>query len=184
MKKHILALLSSLALATSLIAGPIVYSPTPAPSAVVPSSLYRDMEFFIDVYGSYLKQYHNADCGCDVSKHNGWGGGISVGEYFIPNIGLRADANFSSLHEARTQVCADLLLRYVIPGTAFAPYAFAGGGIESRSGSTDGLIRVGGGLEYRVTSRFGLFTEASYAWIFNDERTEDLTVKAGMRFVF
>ncbi len=184
MKQHLLALFSTLALATSLTAGPIVYNPTPAPSAVVPSGLYRDMEFFVDVYGSYLKRYHNEVCGCDDAKHNGWGGGISVGEYFIPNIGLRADVNFSSLHEARTQVCADLLLRYVIPRTAFAPYALIGGGIESRSGSTDALFRVGGGLEYRVTSRFGLFTEASYAWVYNDERSDDLTVKAGMRFVF
>ncbi len=184
MKILTLALFSLLALATSLTAGSVVYTPTPAPSAIVPSSLYRDMEFFIDVYGSYLKQYHNADCGCDVSKHEGWGGGISVGEYFIPNIGLRADANFSSLHDARTQVCADLLLRYPIPGTRFAPYALIGGGIESISGSTDALFRVGGGLELRLTSRFGLFTEASYAWVYNDMRTDDLTIKAGMRFVF
>lgn len=184
MKKHILALFSTITLATSLTAGPIAYNPMPAPSAVVPSSLYRDTEFFFDVYGSYLKQYGNENCGCDDTKRHGWGGGISIGEYFIPNIGLRADANFSNVDEARTQVCADLLLRYVIHGTAFAPYAFVGGGIESRSGSTDGLIRAGGGLEYRITPRFGLFTEASYAWIFSDERTEDLTVKAGVRFVF
>ena len=184
MKQHILALFSSLALASTLTAGTIVTQPMPGPTAVVPSGLYRDTEFFFDVYGSYLKQYQGENCGCDETKHDGYGGGISVGEYFVPNIGLRADANFSSLHEARTQVCADLLLRYVIRGTPFAPYALIGGGIESRSGSTDGLFRVGGGLEYRVTSRFGLFTEASYAWVYNDERSDDLTVKVGMRFVF
>ena len=184
MKKLTLALFTTLALATSLTAGSVAYNPTPAPSAIVPSSLYRDTELFFDVYGSYLKQYHYENCGCDDNKRNGWGGGISVGEYFIPNVGLRADANFSSLHEARTQVCADLLLRYPIPGTRFAPYALIGGGIESISGSTDALFRVGGGLEYRVTSRFGLFTEASYAWVYNDMRTDDLTIKAGMRFVF
>lgn len=184
MKKLILALFSMLTLATSLTAGPIVYNPTPPPTAVVPSSLYRDMEFFVDVYGSYLKQYGYDVCGCDDKKRDGWGGGISVGEYFIPHVGLRADANFSSVDEARTQVCADLLLRYVIPGTGFAPYALIGGGIENKSGSTDALFRAGGGLEYRLNSKFGLFTEASYAWIFNDDNTEDLTVKAGMRFVF
>ncbi len=184
MKKLTLALFSSLVLATSLIAGPIVYNPTPGPTAVTPSGLYRDTEFFVDLYASYLKQYHTSSCGCDESKHDGWGGGISVGEYFIPHVGLRADANFSSVDAARLQVCADLLLRFPISGTGFAPYALIGGGIESRSGSTDALFRVGGGLEYRLTSRFGLFTEASYAWIYNDERTEDLTVKAGVRFVF
>lgn len=184
MKKLTLALLSTLVLATTLTAGPMVYNPMPGPNVVVPSGLYRDMEFFIDVYGSYLKQYGSENCGCDETNRHGWGGGISVGEYFIPHVGLRADANFSSVDVARTQVSVDLLLRYPIPGTPFAPYALVGGGIETRSGSTDALFRVGGGLEYRLTSRFGLFTEASYAWIYNDERTEDLTVKAGMRFVF
>lgn len=184
MKKISLALLSALVLTSPLTAGTFVTQPMPGPTAVVPSSLYRDTEFFFDVYGSYLKQYHNENCGCDENKRDGWGGGISVGEYFIPHVGLRADANFSSVDDARTQVCVDLLLRYPIHGTPFAPYALVGGGIESRSGSTDAMFRVGGGLEYRLTPKFGLFTEASYAWIHNDERSEDLTVKAGMRFVF
>ncbi|MEI6534861.1 MAG: outer membrane beta-barrel protein [Verrucomicrobiaceae bacterium] len=184
MKNTALVLLSIIGLAGSLSAGPFVAQPVAPPTAVVPSTLFRDTEYFFDLYGSYLNRYHSSDCGCDETKRHGWGGGISVGNYFIPNVGLRADANFSSVDAARSQVCADFLFRYLIPGSHFAPYALIGGGIESANDAHDWMIRVGGGLEYRVTPRFGLFTEASYAWIYNDEKSEDLTVKLGVRFIF
>src|ERR1022692_2494134 len=115
MKITAFAMLSSLAVAGSVFAGPVVMEPQVAPTQVVPSSIYRDQELFFDIYGSYLDRSSNNNCGCtDDNKKNGFGGGFAIGDYINPYIGARFDVNFSSVHDARTDIGADFLFRLPI----------------------------------------------------------------------
>ncbi len=180
MKETALIFLSMLALAGSAAAGPLVALPF-SPTAITPSVLFRDSELFFEGYGSYL-HLKESDCGCD-GKREGWGGGLAIGHYFGYYIGARLDVNFSSLEEAKTTLGGDILLRYPIPDTHIAPYAFVGGGVQFHDGD-NGFIRVGGGIEWRFTPHFGIFGEGSYAWVSQESTTENLLIKAGIRYIY
>jgi hypothetical protein len=89
--------------------------------------------------------------------------------------------NFSSVDAASTTVAGDVIFRYPIPETPIAPYCFVGGGLVPDHGN-HAFVRVGGGVEWRITPHFGLFGEASYAWLHPED--EDLMIKAGVRLIF
>jgi hypothetical protein len=189
MKINAIALLSSLALAGSALAGPVIVNAPVETTKIVPSAVFRDQEFFFDVYGSYLDRTSNQDsasCACsdDNSKRHGFGGGLAAGEFFNPYLGARVDVNFSSVHDAKMDVAADFLFRVPIKDTQLSAYALVGGGVEVVNGSHS-LIHLGGGLEYRITPTIGIFTEATYGWVFfPDERDENLTIKLGVRYAY
>jgi hypothetical protein len=180
MKKTALLLLSLTALAGSANAGPLVALPV-NPTAITPSVLFRDSELFFDAYGSYLN-HRATDCSCG-GKSEGYGGGFAVGHYFGYYIGARLDVNFSSVEAAQTSIGGDILLRYPIPNTHLAPYAFVGGGIMGNDGNP-GFFRAGGGLEWRFTSHFSIFGEGSYAWVYEDDNSNNTLVKVGVRLIY
>jgi hypothetical protein len=182
MKKTALVLLSTLVLAGFASAGPLVALPV-SPYQVTPSPLFRDSELFFDGYGSYLHRYGN-ECGCGGGgSRDGFGGGFAVGHFFGYYVGARLDVNFSSVEDAQTTIGGDIIIRYPFPEAHVAPYAFVGGGVEVAEGN-NGFFRVGGGLEWRITPHFGVFTEGSYAWVDQNDSAENLTVKVGIRYIY
>ena len=180
MKKTALVLFSTLVFAGIAAAGPLVALPV-NPNQVVPSALFRDSELFFDGYGSYLKRYGN-DCGCGGNQ-DGFGGGFAIGHYFGYYVGARLDVNFSSVEDAQITIGGDILIRYPIPNTQVAPYAFVGGGVQV-DGDNSGFFRVGGGIEWRLTPHFGIFSEGSYAWVDQDSTAENLMIKVGIRYIY
>jgi len=168
-------------------AGPLEVRPA-APMTVTPSKVFSDEQFFFDLYGNYVNRTGDtADCGCfddhDHKKH-GFGGGISFGYYMVPSyVILRADASFSSVHDAQTEIAADVLFRLPLLDGRLAPYAIIGGGIEAVD-HTDGFFHVGGGLEYRITTHVAIFGECTYAWVDSEENNRNLTAKAGVRISY
>lgn len=181
MKKFAFTLLAALSCIGSAWAGPLVALPV-EPNRIMPSVLFRDQELFFDIYGSYL-EHREKNCGCD-SKHEGFGGGFAVGHYFGYYVGARFDVNFSSVEHAKTNLGGDILLRFPIETARLAPYAFVGGGVQIADGSNDGFLRAGGGLEWRFTPHFGIFSEASYAWVDQQNTANNLTIKAGIRYIY
>jgi len=79
-------------------------------------------------------------------------------------------------------VDASLIARYPLElGTlCIAPYILGGGGVQT-DGTTVGSWFAGGGLEWRVTPRIGIFGEGRYIWA---EDTESANARLGLRFVF
>ena len=183
MKSSLFALFSVLGLAGAAMAGPLEVRPA-APMAVTPSKVFSDEQFFFDLYGNYVNRTGNmTDCSCtdDHHKMNGFGGGISFGYYVVPSyVVLRADASFSSVHDASREIAADVLLRLPLMDGRLAPYLIAGGGIEAVDGN-NWFWHVGGGLEYRFTQNFAIFSECTYSWVDNPDNNNNLTVKAGVR---
>lgn len=185
MKTSLFALLSILGLSTAALAGPIEMRPALPATAITPSKVFSDEQFFIDLYGSYLNRTGTEDCGCgDHGKQHGFGGGLGVGYFMVPSyVVVRADANFSSVHDARCEIAADVLFRLPLAGGRIAPYALVGGGLEAADG-TNGFLHVGGGLEWRLTSNLGLFGEVTYAWVNSMDDNNNLTAKVGVRVVY
>ncbi len=180
MKKTALVLLTALVCVGSSVAGPLQALPV-NPHEVTPSALFRDQELFFDIYGSYL-QNRETNCDCE-SKRDGYGGGFAIGHYFGYYVGARLDVNFSSVEDAKTNIGGDILLRFPIQTAHLAPYAFVGGGVQVANGN-NGFLRVGGGIEWRFTPHFGIFGEGSYSWVDQENRANNLTIKAGIRYIY
>lgn len=184
MKRNLFALFSVLGLFGSAIAGPLEIRPA-TPLTVAPSKMFSDEQFFIDLFGSYLNRTGTEDCGCgDHGKQHGWGGGIGAGYFIVPSyVVLRADVNFTSVHDARTEVSADVLFRLPLADGRIAPYALVGGGLEAADG-TNGYFHAGGGLEWRITNNVGIFGEVTYAWVDSMAENNNLTAKLGVRVAY
>jgi opacity protein-like surface antigen len=188
MKRSLFALFSVLGLFGSATAGPLDVRPPAPMNAIAPSPVFSDEQFFFDLYGSYLNRTGGmTDCTCmsGDEKMHGFGGGISVGYFVVPSyIVLRADASFSSVHDASREIAADVLLRLPLDNGRWAPYLLVGGGIEAVNGNNS-FFHVGAGLEYRLTSNLGLFGEFTYAWVDNSpDDNENLTAKVGVRVAY
>jgi hypothetical protein len=186
MKSYLFTLLSVLGLTGATQAGPLDVRPA-APMAVTPSKVFSDEQFFMDLYGNYVDRtgdMHDCTCTDDGHKMHGFGGGIAFGYYVVPSyVILRGDASFSSVHDARTEIAADVLFRLPLLDGRLAPYAILGGGIETVNGS-DWFWHAGGGLEYRFAQNFAIFGECTYAWVDNPDKNNNLTVKAGVRISY
>jgi hypothetical protein len=184
MKPYLFTLFSVLGLFGAAMGGPLDVRPAVPATAVAPSPVFSDEQFFIDLYGNYVDRTGDMkDCSCthDHEKMNGFGGGVAFGYYIVPSyVILRGDFSFSSVQLANPEIAADILFRLPLLDGRLAPYAIVGGGIEANDGD-HGFWHVGGGLEYRFTRFFAIFSEATYAWVENPDHNNNLTVKAGLR---
>lgn len=95
------------------------------------------------------------------------GGGISMAYYFTENIGVDLGYAVFPYESEVHSVTADLALR--APANLISPYLLMGGGLIS-SGSTDGLYRLGGGLDVRFQNlgNMGVFADGVYNWVEGD----------------
>lgn len=172
MKKLVISAFASLALVAVSFAGqPVVSSKKEVPA----EPCFADQEFQLDVFGSYTSVTGGSELG------DNFGGGLGANYYFTRNIGLGADVNVDGgSSDTVWRFTGALLLRYPLElgGLCLAPYAKLGGGYESDSG--DAFVTTGGGLEFRITPRVGIYTEGSYNWS-NDNFWQ---ARTGLRFVF
>jgi hypothetical protein len=174
MKKLLYPAVAALALAGTGIAGTPMYT---SKDPVAPEPCFNDVELQLDVFGSYNDGRARADRG------DGWGGGLGVNYFFTRILGFGAAANlYDGDGEGEWNFDFDVIARFPIEGgVCIAPYVLAGGGLAT-NGNTVGTWNVGGGLEWRATSSFGVFGEGRYIWGAQDEDT--VTARVGLRFVF
>jgi len=96
------------------------------------------------------------------------GGGVGVAYFFTENIGTDFNWAGFAYDDTMSLWTIDLALRMPTNGNTLAPYFIGGGGWVSgaNAGSTEGLWRVGGGLDYRPDSlgNIGIFADGTYNW--------------------
>ena len=120
----------------------------------------------------------------------GLGADLGFNYFFLKYIGVGIDNSVSGAHnagltgstglEAVYGLKGYLLLRYPIESWNLAPYAMIGGG--GHWGITSqGDGNVGGGLEYRLTPKVGLFTDC--LWLYGTGLSM-ARARAGLRFIF
>ncbi len=173
--KRLLATLVALSVAVGVsYAGPTAATSGKSfkqPVVAAPEPCIADNEFTIDGFGVYGWT--------DTSDYEDWGGGVAVNYFFMKYFGIGAE--YFVVGEKPIHAVSGLFtLRF--PVNCFAPYVFGvlGGIIDGTSSFGGG---VGGGLEYRVTDKVGLFGDGRYVWAEEDEFNHAL-VRFGIRLAF
>lgn len=159
MKLKLTTLLGALALTGSLTAGPMT---TPAPMQS-PSEVLFGPGWTVGGHTLYVTP----------KGHQGeraWGGGLNLDYFFNANIGLAGSADWVRPNSTTWgNYTLDLVLRAPFEQYHIAPYAFGGLGTvhannDQERTATEFLLRVGGGLDYRITRKFGLFSDFAWNW--------------------
>jgi hypothetical protein len=172
-------------------------------SATAPK--YTCNELSLDLSGSYWARQRGLQhlFKTDIrGRDNGrFGGNVGLNYFFLTWLGIGGDANFSDHSGFGGQACdwamGNLIARWPICNTGFAPYVFGGGGrqfngltFDSATGGTSAGARwewfadLGVGIEYRITPGFGIFTDGRYMWHLKDGGVDRLALRAGLRLAF
>ena len=148
------------------------------------SELFREHEFSLDLFGTGSVGQQTIDhISGDRIRHDGrLGAGAGVNCFFTRLLGLGADAyTENTAHHFVDSAALNLILRYPIGQSGFAPYIFGGGTRqfdEVRQWAGD----AGGGFEFRFQRHFALFVDARYVLA---DKTDNYGVgRAGFRFSF
>jgi len=165
---------------------------------------YTGNELSLDMFGSYwaaergLNHVFETNIRGDRGR---WGGGVGVNYFFTPFIGIGGDANWSDHRgfggPATDWVMGNLILRFPIANTGFAPYVYGGGGRQFnglfRDPETGDIFAgaryewvadLGAGLEYRFSPVVGIFGDGRYIWHLRDGGIDRLSLRAGLRIAF
>ncbi len=189
MKKIAFTLIAGLGVAGSVFAGPATAGKTDKKVIVPVEPCFRDQELQLDVFANYMHGTHSA-----VSRDDGFGGGLGLNYFFTRYLGLGVDASANTLfrdtkgnneHDGVFNSTGSLILRYPLElgSLCLAPYALGGGGVQTGAGSTIGIWHAGGGIEFRVTPKIGVYGEGRYTWA-KEHNEESSQARLGLRFAF
>jgi len=163
---------------------------------------YRAREWNFDLFGSYAFTARPYRSDQDLGADHAWGGGVDANFMFSRYLGVGVEGYALAADDAIGQASGNLIFRYPIPGTRFAPYGYAGGGVifngsrvedlvdrgrsvdrVRRNSEAEGLGQFGAGIEFRLTPNVGIINDFSWNVVHGD-RNDFGMVRSGMRFTF
>jgi len=112
------------------------------------------------------------------------GGGLILGYYFTPNIGVEYTGAFYGTQSETHNSTLDLVYRFVNRDKCFAPYILGGGGVHANSENVN-VWRLGAGVDLRFDALgcVGLFGDGVYTWAGGDVADYTL-VRLGVKIPF
>lgn len=155
MKKFVggLFALTTAAVLTTGQAGPVewTYQQQPHTAYRTSEDWFRDREWNFDLFGSYafIARPYRSDRYLGVD--HAWGGGIDLNYVFNRYLGVGIQGYGLAADDAIGQASGNLILRYPIPGTRVAPYAYAGGGVIFNGSDVDDLVIGASVVSTRIT---------------------------------
>ena len=190
--KKIASLFFSLALVSSVVAGPVDYdtkSTKDTKNIQVPPPLPPTCfgpGFDLGLFAGGRLPSHN---GHGHGGGDGMGGGVE-GEYFFNDfVGIQASYGAYAPNPVHHNYEGDLVLRYPFQSACIAPYLLVGGG-GVVDGYDLGFFDVGAGIEARFPSfnKLGVFLDGTYHFVSgggNAYGNRDYTlVRLGFKFLF
>jgi len=148
------------------------------------TGLYRAGEFSLDAFGTgSVMEPTIARWSADrLQDESRLGAGLGLNYFFTRNVGIGADAySEDTRHTFVESSSANLIVRFPIGESLFAPYIFGGAGY--RFEDTEQWFGNGGaGIEFRFTHHIGMFVDARY--ILADKTRNYGVGRAGLRIVF
>ncbi|MGI8889444.1 MAG: hypothetical protein ACR2G0_01495 [Chthoniobacterales bacterium] len=205
MKKFIVGLFAFTTFTAGSFAGPVESTYTGAQQQTnyrPTTDLFRDREWNFDLFGSYAFTATRAHDDKYLGVDHAFGGGIDVNYMFCRYLGVGAEGYGLAADGGIGQASGNMIFRYPIPGSNFAPYAYAGGGvifngsrvenlvdrgrsIGSIRGNSDaqGVGQLGAGFEVRFTPNVGIINDFSWN-VVNGDHNNFGTVRSGVRFAF
>jgi hypothetical protein len=110
------------------------------------------------------------------------GAGIGMSYFITRNFGFGGDAYVENTqHSVVDSASGSAIFRLPLGASGLAPYIYGGGGHEFDL-TDQWFAHVGGGLEYRFSSTFGIFTDARY--VLTDKTANYGLVRLGFRTTF
>lgn len=148
------------------------------------SDLFRENELTLDLFGSLSVSDDTIDniSGDRIENDGRLGAGAGLNYFVTRNLGVGVDAyTENTQHSFVDSAAANLILRFPIGESGFAPYVFAGG-VRQFDRVRQWGVDAGGGLEFRFDRQFSLFADARYVFA---DKTDDYGVgRAGVRISF
>jgi len=200
MKKLIMGIFALTTTVLSTQAGPVEYGDQKSQvqtSYQATEQWYRDHEWNFDLFGTYAFTSRPYQSDRYLRTDHAWGGGIDANYMFTRYFGVGVEGYGLAAEDAVGQASGNLIFRYPIPGTRFAPYAFAGGGVIFDGSQGDDLVdrdvhhrhdargmgQFGGGFEFRITPHLGIIND--FSWNVLDGPRDDFgMIRSGIRFAF
>lgn len=145
---------------------------------------YHANEFVFDGFGSasFGRDTINNISANRVKNDARLGAGIGMSYFITRQFGVGGDAYVeNAAHSFVDSAAASAIYRLPIGTSGFAPYIYGGGGHEFDL-TDQWFAHAGGGLEYRFSPTFGVFTDARY--VFTDKTANYGLVRLGFRTSF
>ena len=145
---------------------------------------YRTGELSADGFGTASLGKYTLDhlSGARVRDNTRLGAGIGLNYFFTRYLGLDGEAYSENNPGAFVDsASANLIVRFPMGDSGFAPYVLGGGGYRFDEVSA-AFAQAGGGMEYRVTPHWGVFLDAR-AVLPAETKTYGLA-RLGVRFAF
>ena len=172
-----LSILALTAVSATAFAGQENAPPAQRNVAVIPQeACFGETELQLDLFWSSVNS--------DGPSGHGNGGGLGVTYFYHRNFGFGLDGHATdSETDLLWQVEASFVARYPFDfgDICLSPYLKAAVGLQSEDG-TNAFVALGGGIEWRATSRIGVFAESTFGFV--EDREDFVNVRAGLRFVF
>jgi len=158
---------------------------------------YRDQEWNFDLFGAYAFTSRPYQSDRYLRTDHAWGGGIDANFMFDRYFGVGVEGYGLAAEDAVGQASGNLIFRYPIGQTRFAPYVYAGGGVIFDGSHNDDLVdrdfhhhrdsrgmgQFGGGFEVRMTPHIGIIND--FSWNVLDGARDDFgMIRSGIRFGF
>lgn len=111
------------------------------------------------------------------------GAGVGLEYFFTEKIGVGVNYAVYAFDDEVHTVSADVVLRYPVSKAVIAPYLLVGGGLATDGAGSQGVYRLGGGLDVNLLqSNLGVFADGIYNWVEGDK---DFTIaRLGVRLPF
>ena len=203
MKKFIVSLFALTAFATATSQGGPTESTYQEAATYAPSQdWFRDREWNFDLFGAYAFTTRPYRSDRYLGVDHALGGGLGANYMFTRYLGVGVEGYGLAADDAVGQASGNLIFRYPIPGTRFAPYGYAGGGVIfngtrvedlvdrgagfrrlRRHSDVEGMGQFGAGFEVRLTPNIGVINDFSWN-VVNGDRNDFGMVRSGVRFAF
>jgi hypothetical protein len=195
-KKTIASFFALTILVASSQAGPVELSAKETQNYQRSEEWYRDREWNFDLFGIYAFSANRNDR--YLNTDHAWGGGFDANYIFLRYLGFGAEGYALDAEDVIGQASGNLIFRYPVPGTRFAPYGYAGGGVVfngsrasdlvdrgrvTRNSDAQGMGQFGAGIEVRLTPSVGIINDFSWN-VINGPHNNYGVVRAGVRFAF
>lgn len=136
--------------------------------------LFEPQELSLDLFGFYgSRNRHGSD-------ESAWGPGVGLNYFVTENWGFGADTYADAFREPYL-LNGNVIYRYPIETAGLAPYAFAGFG-RQWTYAAQWMGDLGGGVEYRINAKTGLFTDLR--GVFPQNTSNYAVWRFGIRLVF
>jgi hypothetical protein len=148
------------------------------------SGTYRANELSLDLFGTGSVGRYTIKhlSGRRVRENGELGAGLGLNYFFTRHFGIGGDLYSENDTGALVDSASgNLIGRFPLGDSGFAPYAFAGGGYQF-DGLEVGFGQFGAGLEFRFTPHVGLFVDARL--VYPEETKYYGLARLGLRFAF